>query len=129
MTGFLIKLSDGYISRSASRFISADDIYSPLLDLEHGQYGTASREQKNYTCNYNHSRPRNRNGISNNSRRTSLAMMGGTPAAQPGGGMGGLMGHSDFNIVHHIKHHLKHHVFGNGHMSPNMGSPIHAPAY
>jgi hypothetical protein len=59
----------------------------------------------------------------------ALPMMGGTPAAQPGGGMGGLMGHSDFNIVHHIKHHLKHHVFGNGHMSHNMGSPIHAPAY
>jgi hypothetical protein len=58
----------------------------------------------------------------------ALPMMGGTPAAQPGGGIGGLMGHSDFSIVHHIKHHLKHHVFG-GHMSPNMGSPIHAPAY
>jgi hypothetical protein len=56
----------------------------------------------------------------------ALPMMGGTPAAQPGGGM---MGHSDFNIVHHIKHHLKHHMFGNGHMSHNMGSPIHAPAY
>jgi Spy/CpxP family protein refolding chaperone len=50
-------------------------------------------------------------------------------AAQPGGGTGGMMGHSDFNIVHHIKHHLKHHTFGKGHMSPNMGSPIHAPAY
>ena len=59
----------------------------------------------------------------------ALPMMGGTPAAQPGGGMGGLMGHSDFNIVHHIKHHLKHHMFGNGHISHNMGSPIHAPAY
>ena len=56
-------------------------------------------------------------------------MMGGTPAAQAGGGTGGMMGHSDFNIVHHIKHHIKHHVFGKGHMSPNMGSPIHAPAY
>jgi hypothetical protein len=58
----------------------------------------------------------------------ALPMMGGTPAAQPGG-IGGMMGHNDFNIVHHIKHHLKHHVFGNGHVSPNMGSSIHAPAY
>ena len=56
----------------------------------------------------------------------ALPKMGGTPTAQPGGGMGG---HSDFNIVHHIKHHLKHHMFGNGHISHNMGSPIHAPAY
>jgi len=45
------------------------------------------------------------------------------------GGMGGLMGHSDFNIVHHIKHHIKHQMVGKGHMSHNMGSPIHAPAY
>jgi hypothetical protein len=59
----------------------------------------------------------------------ALPMMGGTPAAQPGGGMGGMMGHSDFSIVHHIKHHLKHHMFGNDLMSHNMGSPIHAPAY
>ena len=28
-----------------------------------------------------------------------------------------------------VKHHLKHHTFGNFHMSHNMGSPIHAPAY
>ena len=59
----------------------------------------------------------------------ALPMMGGTPAAQPGGGIGGMMGHSDFGILHHIKHHLKHHTFGNFHMSHNMGSPIHAPAY
>jgi hypothetical protein len=59
----------------------------------------------------------------------ALPMMGGTPAAQHGGGTGGMMGHSDFNIVHHIKHHIKHHVFGKGHMSPNMGSPVNAPAY
>ena len=55
----------------------------------------------------------------------ALSMMGGTPAAQPGGGMMG----SNFDIVHHIKHHIKHHMFGKGHMSPNMGSQIHAPAY
>jgi len=59
----------------------------------------------------------------------ALPMMGGTPAAQPGGGIGGMMGHSDFGILHHIKHHLKHHTFGNFHMSHNMGNPIHAPAY
>ena len=59
----------------------------------------------------------------------ALPMMGGTPAAQAGGGIGGMMGHSDFDILHHIKHHLKHHTFGNFHMSHNMGNPIHAPAY
>ena len=93
----------------------------PLLDG--GQYGTTSREQKNYTCNYNHGRPRNRNGISN---AQALPMMGGTPAAQHGGGM---MGHGNFDIVHHIKHHLKHQMFGKGHVSHNMRSQIHAPAY
>jgi hypothetical protein len=51
-------------------------------------------------------------------------MMGGNPATQPGGGM---MGHSHFG--HHIFGHLKHHMFGKSHMSPNMGSQIHAPAY
>jgi hypothetical protein len=32
-------------------------------------------------------------------------------------------------FCHHIFGHLKHHMFGKGHMSPNMGSQIHAPAY
>ena len=59
----------------------------------------------------------------------ALPMMGGTPAAQPGGVMGGMMGHNNFDIVHHIKHHLKHQMFGKGHMSHNMRSPMHAPAY
>jgi len=56
----------------------------------------------------------------------ALPMMGGTPAAQHGGGM---MGHGNFDIVHHIKHHLKHQMFGKGHVSHNMRSQIHAPAY
>jgi len=56
----------------------------------------------------------------------TLPIMGGTSAAQPGGGM---TGYSNFDIVHHIKHHIKHQMFGKGHMPHNMGSQIHAPAY
>ena len=46
MIGFLIKhakLSDGYISLSLARFISADDIYSPLLDLDHYSLPTVQK--------------------------------------------------------------------------------------
>jgi len=60
----------------------------------------------------------------------TMPMMGGNPAAQPGGGMGGMggmIGHSHFGIVHVIIGHLRHHM--KGHMSHNMGSTIHAPAY
>ena len=117
------KFSDGYISLSVSRFISADDIYSPLLDLVVNMESLQGNKRTTLVTTITAVLVIGMTSATIADAQ-ALPMMGGTP--QPGGGM---MGHSNFDIVHHIKHHIKHHMFGKGHMSPNMGSQIHAPAY
>src|SRR5215467_3784408 len=111
------KFSDGYISLSVSRFISADDIYSPLLDLVVNMEPLQGNKRTTLVTTITAVLVIGM-ASATIADAQALSMMGGTTAAQPGGGM---MGHSNFDILHHIKHHLKHHMFGKGHMPHIMG--------